>query len=88
MQLYTKRVYPTHKIATQLYNHFFAQDDPPTDQLRVPVDKIKEHSLDANRLTAMLIYIGNYPTKKVHVPIVSFQVDKQGNVLLPTLQYE
>ncbi len=74
-------------LARDLYVHFNALDDPPADEIHIPVEKIIPDRDDKEFITALIRYVVNYNGRLVHSVRVRFKVDEKLKLLPDTLQY-
>lgn len=65
-------------LATQLYQHFHKQDDPPADEIYVPIDLIKADDEAENSFFATVRFITTYVERKVHSIRIKFKLEGDG----------
>ena len=78
---------PEKRIARQLFNHFFYQDNPPAKSLTVPVDYVYHEHNDVTLWNAKLVYETDYVTPRTHEPKIQFEVDKDLNIKKDSIIY-
>lgn len=74
-------------IATQLGQHFYRQDDPPADEIYVPIELVKLDDEKSNSYFATVRFITTYAERKVHSIRINFQLDPLGKADLKTIKY-
>ena len=74
-------------IATQLFQHYHRLDDPPADEIYVPIDLIKMNENAENSYFATVRFITTYVVRKVHNIRINFQLDSAGRADLKSIKY-
>lgn len=79
-------------VATQLYQHFHRADDPPADEIYVPIDLIKADDEAESSFFATVRFITTYVERKVHSIRINFQLENNGassvaKVNIKTIKY-
>ncbi len=74
-------------LAAEIYHYFHKLDNPPADEIFVPVDIIREDKDEPNGFHATVRFVTNYAGRKVHSIRVKFKVDEKGRFLTQTWKY-
>jgi hypothetical protein len=74
-------------LSASIFHHFRGKDNPPADEIFVPLAAIKEDKKDKNTLYATVRFIVNYCGRKEHSVRIKFQVDDRGRFLANTWSY-
>ena len=69
------------KLSTSLYHFFRSMDNPPADEMLVPISQIRPHHKESNTYFANITYVVNYCGKKENTVRVKFKVDDNANLV-------
>lgn len=74
-------------LSASIYTYFNRQDDPPADEIYVPVDLIRQEEDEEDYYTAVVRFVTNYCGRKVHSIKIRFQIDERGRFQQKTFKY-
>ena len=74
-------------LSTSIYRYFYAQDEPPADEIFVPKDAIKEDYEGGGYLNAVVRFVSHWCGRKVHSIKIKFLPDSSGKINAKTIEY-
>ena len=74
-------------LASEIHAFFIKKDNPPADQLLVPVDEIKQSKKNPNLFYATMQYIVECCGTKTHFVNIRFYVDDKGRFIPNSFNY-
>jgi hypothetical protein len=74
-------------LSSSLFSYFRSQDDPPADEIYVPVENIRQDEGGEDVYHATIRFIVNYCGRKVHNVRIKFKIDSVGRFIPKTFQY-
>lgn len=74
-------------LAGDIYRFFNQQDNPPADEIHVPVDLMQEDKKNKDHYYATVRYVINCAGRKVHSVRINFAIDEKGRFLTNTWKY-
>lgn len=74
-------------LSADIFQFFNGVDEPPADEIYVPVDLIHAVKNSPNTFTATVRFIVNYAGRKVHSIRIKFNIDARGQFLVDSWKY-
>ena len=74
-------------LASEIFHYFNRQDNPPADEIYVPVEIIREDTESENCYHATVRFIVDYGGRKVHNIRIKFNVDSKGRFIANSWKY-
>ena len=74
-------------LAGDIFHHFLKQDNPPADEIFVPLNQIKADQTSPDTFTGIVRFIKECVGRKVHSVTIKFKVDPRGRFLTNSWTY-
>jgi hypothetical protein len=82
---YPKALYQL--LSSQIYKHFRAVDNPPADEIHVPVEKMKPVAGEPGFFTAVICFVVDYCGRKHHTVTIKFGTDTNNKFITNNWTY-
>jgi hypothetical protein len=74
-------------VANDIYQHFHSLDNPPADEIHVPVELMEPSRKEPDTYTAIIKFVVDYCGKRTHTVRIKFAIDPKGRFIRNSWNY-